>query len=182
VKFKVDIVGLKELHAKVAGIRGRLKDMGPASLRAGMVVLAASREHIKGQGGGSWAPTVETERGAPLFRTGRLINSLTIGAEGNVARIEDGGSAIVVGTNLATKGGLSIGRMMQEGTGIYGPTGSPIVPKSKTFLMFVVNGQRIFTKSVKGSPKRPFLWIDDHIAGAVRTVYGNWIMRGPETV
>lgn len=172
MRFKVDVVGLAQLRARVAGMRQRLGDMGPASIRAGVVVLAAAREHIKGQGGGSWPPTVETSRGAPLFRTGRLMNSLTMGAEGNVTRIE-GGSAVVVGTNV------KYARWMQEGTGIYGPTGAAITPKNGKMLMFVINGQRVFAKSVKGSPKRPFLWIDEPIAGAVRDVYARYIM-GPD--
>jgi len=178
MKFKVDVVGLKQLRAKIQGMKQRLGDMEPASIRAGVVVLTAAREHIEGRGGGSWVPTLETEKGAPLFRTGRLMNSLTMGAEGNVARIE-GGNSITVGTNLATPGGFSIGRMMQEGTGIYGPRGQPIVAKGRA-LTFVVNGRRVFARSVKGAPKRPFLWIDDHIANAVRDVYANYIMHGDD--
>lgn len=170
MKFKVDVVGLKELRARVQGMKQRLGDMGPASLRAGIVVLAAAREHIQGQGGGSWAPTAETEKGAPLFRTGRLMNSLTMGSEGNVTRIE-GGNSITVGTNL------SYARYVQEGTGIYGPTGQPIKAKGRA-LAFVINGQRVFARSVKGAPPRPYLWIDEHIATAVRDVYAKYIMNG----
>jgi hypothetical protein len=179
MKFKVDLIGLSELRAKIQGMKQRLTDMGPASLRAGVAVLRAAQERIDSEGGGSWPPTVETSSGSPLRRTGnQLYNSLAVGASGNVSRIEDGGRAIVVGTNLLTPSGLSIGRLMQEGTGIYGVRGQPITPTKGRFLTFVVNGKRVFVKSVKGSPKRPFLYVDDKVAADVRDVYARFIMSG----
>jgi phage gpG-like protein len=129
---------------------------------------------IEGRGGGTWAPTLETQRGAPLFRTGRLINSLTMDVRGGVgtggiAKLEDGGRSIVVGTNV------EYARWMQEGTGIYGPTGQRIEATGRA-LTFVINGKRAFAKSVKGSPKRPFLYIDEKLAADVRDVYARFVM------
>lgn len=37
-----------------------------------------------------------------------------------------------------------------EGTGIYGKSGKPITPKNAKALVFEINGQKIFTQSVKG--------------------------------
>lgn len=170
MRFRVDVVGLRELRARVQGIKARLGNMDPALLRAGVVVLTAAKEHIEGRGGGSWPPTVETQHGAPLDRTGRLMNSLTMGAEGNVRRLE-GGRSITVGTNV------SYARYMQEGTGIYGPSGQKIVAGGRA-LTFVVNGQRVFARSVKGSPKRPFMWIDDKISTYVRDYFARYVMSG----
>ena len=40
---------------------------------------------------------------------------------------------------------------MEQGTGIYGPSGQPIRPKTKKFLAFRgKGGKMVFTKSVKG--------------------------------
>lgn len=47
---------------------------------------------------------------------------------------------------------------VHEGTGIYGPKGAPIKPKTKRFLRFKLpDGTIVYAKSVKGMPGRPFL-------------------------
>jgi hypothetical protein len=176
MKFSVSISGLKELRARVAGMQLRMGNLEPAYMKSGMVALKAAKERIKSQGSGSWPPTAETQSGAPLFRTGRLINSLDMNSQGNVVRLD--GDGITVGTNLKTKSGLSIGRILQEGSGIYGPSGAPITPKNSRFLSFVVNGKRVFAMSVKGTPKRRFLYIDEHVASVLKALFAKYIMRG----
>jgi hypothetical protein len=48
---------------------------------------------------------------------------------------------------------------LHEGTGIYGPSGRPITPKSGKFLVWkdADTGQTIFAKKVRGIRPRPFL-------------------------
>jgi hypothetical protein len=47
---------------------------------------------------------------------------------------------------------------VHEGTGIYGPRGAPIKPKTKKLLRFELpDGTIVYAKSVKGMPGRPFL-------------------------
>lgn len=43
-----------------------------------------------------------------------------------------------------------------EGTGVYGPTGQPIKPKSKKALAFIYKGQPVVVRSVRGSKPNPF--------------------------
>lgn len=85
---------------------------------------------------------------------------------------QDLGNGVRVGTNLMTPDGTySIGRLMQYGTG-------PITPKNGKFLVFEVNGQKIFSKGTKGIPARPFLFIDDEDAQRVRDVFASHIVKG----
>lgn len=50
------------------------------------------------------------------------------------------------------------GLFVHEGTGIYGPKGSPIVPIKSKFLRFKIkHGRYIYAKSVKGMQPNPFL-------------------------
>lgn len=48
---------------------------------------------------------------------------------------------------------------VHEGTGVFGPKGQPIVPRSAQFLRFVPRGgtRPVFARSVQGMPGRPFL-------------------------
>ena len=46
---------------------------------------------------------------------------------------------------------------VHEGTGIYGPKGKRIQPVRAKALMFFIDGQPVFRKSVKGMKGRPFL-------------------------
>lgn len=48
------------------------------------------------------------------------------------------------------------GVWIEEGTGIYGPTGQPIRPKKAKMLVFSIGGRKIVTKSVKGTKAKPF--------------------------
>lgn len=46
---------------------------------------------------------------------------------------------------------------VHNGTGIFGPYGTPIVPKKAKVLAFKVGGKMIFARSVKGQPANPFV-------------------------
>ncbi len=47
---------------------------------------------------------------------------------------------------------------VQEGTGVFGPGGSPIVPVSASVLRFETKGgEVIFTRSVQGMPSNPYV-------------------------
>ena len=164
---------------KIAGQVARLKDLGPAYLRAAIVPLASAQMRIRSKGNGDWAPAAtgpngETNsQGSLLFRTGALMRSLTIGD--SASYLQDVPDGLRVGTNLRTYDGkYNIGELMQNGTGIYAGNG-PIRPKSGRFLVFMMNGRKIFARSVKGTPKRPFLFIDDNDAAKIRRVFASYI-------
>ena len=61
------------------------------------------------------------------------------------------------GAMLVLAHGSKVGMYHEEGTGIYGPKGKPITPVNAKVLHFKVDGQSVFTKSVKGIPKNPVL-------------------------
>lgn len=44
-----------------------------------------------------------------------------------------------------------------DGTGIFGPNGTPICAKRKPYLVFWIDGRKIVTKCVKGYPGTHFL-------------------------
>lgn len=47
--------------------------------------------------------------------------------------------------------------LVNDGTGIYGPTGQPITPVNSKYLVFSIGGQTIFTKEVKGQRPNPYI-------------------------
>lgn len=80
--------------------------------------------------------------------TGRLRASITkeviIDSNSPVAR---------VGTNV------EYAIFVHNGTGIYGPRGTPIVPRVSRFLVFTPRGSsdKVFARQVRGIRPRPFL-------------------------
>jgi len=48
-------------------------------------------------------------------------------------------------------------KWVHEGTGIYGPYHTPIVPKTKHFLIFYIDGRKFRKRRVKGQRANPFL-------------------------
>ena len=50
-----------------------------------------------------------------------------------------------------------MGTYLEEGTGIYGPHGTPIVPIHSKAMRFTVGGSEIFAKEVKGMPAQPII-------------------------
>jgi len=49
------------------------------------------------------------------------------------------------------------GIYLEYGTGIYGPLGVPITPKTAKALKFEKGGKTIFAKSIKGMTPQPFI-------------------------
>lgn len=161
------------VREQISGMRARLAYLGPAYLRAAVVVLAAAQMDIRnkvGPDGGSWAPTLETQQGSSLYRTGALMRSLTVGGDGNV--FVDQATGVAIGTNLRTPDGqYSIGELMQYGRG-------PVKPKNGKMLRFQLNGQTIFSRGVGPAPPRPFLGFNDQIADRVRSVFLSYLING----
>jgi hypothetical protein len=62
-------------------------------------------------------------------------------------------------TGVRIGSSLDYALYVHEGTGIYGPRGRPILPKSGRFLVFTPRGgsKIVFAKSVRGTPGKPFL-------------------------
>lgn len=84
---------------------------------------------------------------APV-NTGRLRASI----EAKLVKYA-GNLAVIVGTNV------SYAMFQHEGTGIYGPHGTPIVPVNSQYLRFRPKGSTefVYAKSVKGSMPTFFL-------------------------
>jgi hypothetical protein len=55
-----------------------------------------------------------------------------------------------------SEGGDFYGEFVREGTGIYGPKGTPITPKTKEYLRFFIGEQEFFLKEVKGQKPNPY--------------------------
>jgi phage gpG-like protein len=178
MEFKITVKGLAETRTQATAYYNRLRDLNPPIQRSSVLVLASAQGRIETGGDGNWAPTLESSKGTSLNRNGALLRSLTRGGSGNLW--QDIPHGLRVGTNLTTGDGYNVGRLMQEGTGIYGPRGAPITPKNGKFLVFVINGQRIFARSVKGAPPRPFLFISDDDAKRSVGIFEQYI-RGQES-
>lgn len=167
MRIGIQVTGFAKVRGAYAALGQRARNLSPALLRGGVVILTDAQQHIR-DGGPGWPPTVETSMGSALYRTGALFRSLQVGGEGNIDQEISGG--IRVGTNLMTPDGrFSIGRLMQYGTG-------PIRPVHAKLLVFEVNGQKIFSRGTKGIPPRWFLYVNSQTAERVRGVFANYIM------
>lgn len=84
---------------------------------------------------------------APV-NTGRLRSSI----EARLVQY-NGEVAVLIGTNV------NYAMFQHEGTGIYGPHGTPIVPVNSRFLRFRPKGSSVFVyaRSVSGNPPTFFL-------------------------
>lgn len=171
------VSGAPEIQAMLAQVRERLENLSEPEQRSGILLLASGAGRIETGGDGSWSPTLEMSHGTPLNRTGELVRSLTRGASGNIFEMRTDG--VTVGTDLEANG-FNIGQMMQEGTGIYG-SGQPITPKRSKFLVFDLNGTKVFPKSVKGSPPRPFLYITDDDADRIVAIFAAYLSGESES-
>lgn len=87
------------------------------------------------------------KRNAPVD-TGRLRSAI-------VGNVDTKGDQLV-GTVSAN---VNYALFVHEGTGVYGPTGSPITPKAGQFLVFTPKGasRPVFARSVQGQRPQPFL-------------------------
>lgn len=165
MSLQIRMTGLAELRARINAMKERAANIEPALKRAGMVVLKAAKDHIKSGAGdqGPWPPNIT---GTPLLRrTGRLWNSLSVG--GSDSLYEVSGSSVRVGTNVP------YARWLQEGTGIYAGRGR-IYPKHAKVLAW----DGIVVRSIKGTPPRRYLYIDDAQAKVIRAVFSSYILCG----
>ncbi len=126
------------IRAFVSSPQGGLaKDL----LRRGLRVETQAKRNLAGG-----------ESGPKRIDTGRLRSSIT-----TVLVQRDGALAVLVGTNV------KYARWVHDGTGIYGPRGVPIRPRTAKFLRFKPRGSRggrrgfVYVKSVKGMKPNTFL-------------------------
>ncbi|MFC1410408.1 HK97 gp10 family phage protein [Streptacidiphilus sp. N1-12] len=115
----------------------------------------------------------------------RLVNTQSravANAARRIAPAKSGRLRSTIGSNVTVEGTRVIGRIgspleyalyRHEGTGIYGPKGTPIVPVSAKFLRFPSSGTFgplnhgqvkasgagtiVYARSVRGVPRMPFL-------------------------
>jgi hypothetical protein len=173
MNISVVVRGGQQARDAFAKLAERARDLKPAYLRAGVAAMTDAQGRIDEQGPG-WKPAaMDYGAGTLLHRTGALYRSLTQNADGNI--MQDIPSGIRVGTGLKTESGLPIGVLMQDGTGIYGPRASVIRPKGKV-LAFTAGGHKFVVRSVKGSPKRPFLYITAQGARKYAQIFADRIM------
>ena len=87
-------------------------------------------------------------RAAPVD-TGTLRASLHT----EFSALPDGSPVARIGTNVP------YAIFVHEGTGIYGPSGTPITPKNGQYLRFTPRGasRPVYARSVRGVRGRPFL-------------------------
>ena len=100
--------------------------------------------------GGVMSPLLIRQAKATVYwkdRTGHARQNINGGVTGNLSEFE-----------LYLAHGTEYGEWLEKGTGIYGPTGKPIVPvKAKILSWIDTDGQRHFAKSVKGIKPMPIL-------------------------
>jgi HK97 gp10 family phage protein len=101
--------------------------VGKDAMRRGRKVEAAAKRRVR-------------------VRTGRLQRSIKARRDRS-----DGEAAVIVEATAKHA------RFVHEGTGIYGPTGLPIQPKTRSVLKFRVGGVTIFAPSVRGQQGTHFL-------------------------
>lgn len=94
---------------------------------------------------------------ATIYLTNQAKTNVPVGKTGNLRR-----SIIMQGSGMAVKviQDLTVakyGSYVENGTGIYGPTGQPIKPVRAKALSWVSNGKRVFARSVKGMKPRYYM-------------------------
>ena len=153
MSYGISLAGIAQIRARLDGMRERTADMSPGLLRAGLVAVKAAKEHIDSGGDPPWK---QNRAGTPLLhKTGRLLNSLTIGSPDGVLNVS--GNSIVVGTNVP------YARYLQEGTDSHA-RGTPLVR---------AQGPRRYATGAM--PARPFLYIDEKIAQTIHNVFSAYI-------
>lgn len=101
---------------------------------------------------------MKTPVGATGQTRARITKRTTIGAKR---------SSVVIGGKNMLPNGMNLTELLEEGTGIYGPKGTPIVPKTAKVLRWPAGGMTLtgkvrpggyaFAKSIKGmKPRRMF--------------------------
>lgn len=89
---------------------------------------------------------------AGKVRTGRLRNSVVAKPPQRIP-----GRAVGITVQVGSFG-IQYAKWVHEGTGIYGPHRSPIVPVRAQFLRFALpSGKIVYARSVRGVPPFPFM-------------------------
>lgn len=129
IQLSAKIEGLDELKAKLAQSPTRIDNIEQQMLKmAAMIVQAEAKEK------------------APVDKS-TLRKSIQYELKGN-----KGDRYAIVGTNV------KYAVYQEYGTGIYGPKGTPIVPKRARVLAFrTKSGNLVFTKQVRGSRPKKFM-------------------------
>jgi hypothetical protein len=74
----------------------------------------------------------------------------------NKRRIQ-GPGGLVVRSVLSVPKTPVYAKWVHDGTGIYGPKGTPIVPKKANFMRFQIDGKWFAKRSVRGQRPQPYL-------------------------
>jgi phage gpG-like protein len=159
---EISITGLDALRAKLDRLHERTTNLKPAFKRAGVVALDAFKERIE-VGGPGWVPN---KSGTPLLRkTGRLFNSFSIGASGDVFDL--GADEVTVGTNVAYASYLNFG------------TRGRAAHRAEGKLAGMLGGSGFFSHSgatVGAIPARPLVFIDEKLATLVHDAFAAYIL------
>lgn len=119
-----------------ASLRGMSRAIGGAALFEVQVGFSKGVDPY----GNAWAPKVFADGNKPLT--------------GKSGKLRAGWRLVYAGTDAAIIGnGVSYARF-QSGTGVFGPTGRPIVPKRGSVLSWKSAGKRFAFRSVRGAPPR----------------------------
>lgn len=168
--FEYNQAQLANLRKKYQKIHERFVNTEPVLLRIGVAGLREARRLIQSGGDGRWPPNMA---GNPLLRQeGTLMRSLAVGGGDNVTDVA--ATRVRYGTNLP------YARWLQEGTGIYGKQGTPIVPINAKVLAFKINGKMYFARSIKGTQPRVFLSITDDLRLVFRRILQKYFFQGDE--
>lgn len=120
-------------------LKGPTGPIARQALRRGVRVQAAARRNLGGT----------TGSGPKRVDTGLLRASISV----QLRVWGSGDLAVRIGTNVY------YALWVHEGTGIYGPRHTPIVPKRARYLRFKPKGMEkyLYRKSVKGMKPNPYL-------------------------
>jgi phage gpG-like protein len=143
----------------------RSKDLTVPLTKAGALAVSAAKMRFTNNTWPANNPITIEMKGSsrPGIASGRGRQSITAD--------EATSTSIRVGTNLDYM------KWLQEGTGIYGERGTPIVPIRAKALHF----GSYFFKSVKGQPPRPFLYFDDQLRTKIRAAFWRWLNTPSDT-
>ena len=103
------------------------------------------------------ADEIETlaKENAPVGETGVLkANAVD---RRDLKRRVSGPGGLVVKTELSVPSRPKYAKWVHDGTGIYGPRGTPIVPKKAQFMVFQIDGKWFRKRSVLGQRPQPYL-------------------------
>jgi hypothetical protein len=75
----------------------------------------------------------------------------------DLKRRVQGPGGLVVKSEISVPDKPKYAKWVHDGTGIYGPRGTPILPKRATFMRFQIDGKWFAKRSVLGQQPQPYL-------------------------